>query len=179
MFPAAFCAGMTLPLITYALLRARRTASAPSARCTPPTRWARSLGVLLAAHVGLPLLGLKGTIIAGAAVDVAARPRAAVAVLGRCAGFAGRRRASRRDRCSSRVAIGGAARPVQDGLGRVPPRRALSRRADAKLIFYKDGKTATVSLVDFAEGRQHPHQRQVRRRDQHGPDRRSAPTRSP
>jgi len=47
MFPATFCAGMTLPLITYALLRAGlgRRRSARSTRPTPGS----ILGVFFAA----------------------------------------------------------------------------------------------------------------------------------
>ena len=79
MFPAAFCAGMTLPLVTYALLRAA-TASVRSARCTARTRWAAIVGVVFAAHVGMPLLGVEGPDHgAGAALDVALGLRAALA----------------------------------------------------------------------------------------------------
>lgn len=42
MFPASFCAGMTLPLITYVLPPVWLMANAPSARSMAPTPWAPS-----------------------------------------------------------------------------------------------------------------------------------------
>src|SRR6185295_10805493 len=68
MLPATFCAGMTLPLITGALLRLGAGESAIGKVYAANTLGAIG-GVLLAVHVGLPLLGLKGTLIAGAAID--------------------------------------------------------------------------------------------------------------
>src|SRR5436190_3465371 len=68
MLPATFCAGMTLPLITGALLR-RGAGEAAIGQVYAANTLGAIGGVLLAVHIGLPLLGLKGTLIAGAAVD--------------------------------------------------------------------------------------------------------------
>src|SRR5947207_10837352 len=70
MFPATFCAGITLPLITYALLRAGHGEKSVGAVYSANTLGS-ILGVFAAAHIGMPLLGLKGLISAGAALDVA------------------------------------------------------------------------------------------------------------
>ncbi len=70
MFPAAFCAGMTLPLITAALLRRGAGESAIGQVYAANTAGAIA-GVVTAVHFGFPLLGLKGMIVAGAAIDVA------------------------------------------------------------------------------------------------------------
>ena len=70
MFPAAFCAGMTLPLITHSLLRRGAGERAIGFVYAANTVGAIA-GVFLAVHVGMPLLGLKGTITAGAAIDIA------------------------------------------------------------------------------------------------------------
>ena len=70
MFPAAFCAGMTLPLITASLLRRGAGERAIGQVYAVNTAGAIA-GVLVAVHVGLPLLGLKGLIVAGAAIDLA------------------------------------------------------------------------------------------------------------
>src|SRR5688572_14058939 len=70
MFPAAFCAGMTLPLITKTLLglgSGERGIGQVYAANTAGS----IVGVLAAVHLGLPLLGVKGLIIAGAAIDLA------------------------------------------------------------------------------------------------------------
>ncbi len=70
MFPAAFCAGMTLPLITASLLRQGAGERAIGQVYAANTAGAIA-GVLIAVHVGFPLLGLKGLIVAGAAIDLA------------------------------------------------------------------------------------------------------------
>ena len=70
MFPAAFCAGMTLPLITASLLRSGAGERAIGQVYAANTAGAIA-GVVVAVHLGLPLLGLKGLIIAGAAIDLA------------------------------------------------------------------------------------------------------------
>src|SRR3989442_9050130 len=70
MFPATFCAGMTLPLITFALLgHGEKAIGAVYSANTLGS----ILGVFAAAHIGMPLLGLKGLISAGAALDLALR----------------------------------------------------------------------------------------------------------
>src|SRR6185503_5076850 len=70
MFPAAFCAGMTLPLITAALLR-----NGAGERVIGQVYAANTLGaivgVFVAVHIGMVLLGLKGLIVAGAVIDLA------------------------------------------------------------------------------------------------------------
>ena len=70
MFPAAFCAGMTLPLITASLLRAGAGERAVGQVYAANTAGS-ILGVFVAVHVGIVLLGLKGLIVAGAAIDLA------------------------------------------------------------------------------------------------------------
>src|SRR6185503_20893729 len=70
MLPATFCAGMTLPLITGALLR-RGAGEQAIGQVYAANTLGAIAGVLLAVHAGLPLIGLKGTLLAGAIVDVA------------------------------------------------------------------------------------------------------------
>jgi spermidine synthase len=70
MFPAAFCAGMTLPLITATLLRQGAGERAIGQVYAVNTAGAIA-GVLIAVHAGFALLGLKGVIVAGAAIDLA------------------------------------------------------------------------------------------------------------
>lgn len=70
MFPATFCAGMTLPLITYLLLRqgcGERVIGAVYAANTVGA----IVGVFFAIHLRMPLMGLKGVICFGAALDLA------------------------------------------------------------------------------------------------------------
>jgi len=69
MLPATFCAGMTLPLITYILLKQGEGEGSIGAVYAMNTIGAIA-GVFFAIHLGLPLLGLKGLITSGAALDM-------------------------------------------------------------------------------------------------------------
>src|SRR5256885_12380533 len=68
--PATFCAGMTLPLLTGALLR-RGAGEAAIGKVYAANTLGAIAGVVLAVHVGLPLLGLKGTLLLGSLIDAA------------------------------------------------------------------------------------------------------------
>ncbi len=70
MLPAAFCAGMTLPLITTTLLR-NGTGERSIGSVYGFNTIGSILGVFIAIHLAMPLLGLKGMIILGAGVDIA------------------------------------------------------------------------------------------------------------
>jgi len=69
MLPVTICAGMTLPLITFSLLKSGFGERSVGHVYAVNTVGAIA-GVLLATHIGLPYLGLKDTIIAGAAIDM-------------------------------------------------------------------------------------------------------------
>jgi spermidine synthase len=145
MFPAAFCAGMTLPLITASLLRAG--AGERSIGQVYAANTAGSIvGVIAAVHLGLPLLGLKGLIVAGAAVDLAL----GVALLGLrptprwAAAAAG---------ALSVVVLAGAIGGVQLDAHRMASgvfRLGTLLGPRDKVLLQIDGKTATVSVT--AEG---------------------------
>lgn len=69
MLPATFCAGMTLPLLTYLLIakgHGERSIGAVYASNTLGS----ILGVLLGVHLIMPVLGLKNVIIAGSGIDI-------------------------------------------------------------------------------------------------------------
>ncbi|HET7362687.1 MAG TPA: hypothetical protein VFJ70_03845 [Burkholderiales bacterium] len=144
MLPATFCAGMTLPLITAALLRRGRGEGAIGQVYAANTLGAIA-GVMLAVHVGLPLLGLKGTLLAGALID-AALGLLLLAQLGAPLAYA---------------AALCAAVFVALGLGvELDPNKMtagvfrygdLASSRNAPVLFNKDGKTATVHLVKYPE----------------------------
>src|SRR5258708_4541766 len=67
--PATFCAGMTLPLITYRLLRSP-TGEKSLGLLYAVNTVAGVAGVLIAVHFLLAAFGLGGTLLAGAAIDV-------------------------------------------------------------------------------------------------------------
>ena len=70
MFPAAFFAGMTLPLLTLVLLRDGRGEKAVGQVYAFNTLGA-IVGVLAAVHVLMPMLGLKYALLVAAVVDIA------------------------------------------------------------------------------------------------------------
>lgn len=70
MFPAAFFAGMTLPLFTMALLR-RGAGEASIGRIYAANTLGAILGVFLAVHVLIPALGLRIAVTLAAVVDIA------------------------------------------------------------------------------------------------------------
>ncbi|HEY5897765.1 MAG TPA: fused MFS/spermidine synthase [Burkholderiales bacterium] len=144
MLPATFCAGMTLPLLTAALLRRGRGEAAIGNVYAANTLGAIA-GVVLALHLGLPLVGLKGTLMAGALIDVALGllllrflsvdliPAALLcAVLFLSVG----------------VGVELDANKMTAGVFRYGE---LSASNDATVLFKKDGKTATVHLVRYPE----------------------------
>lgn len=153
MLPATFCAGMTLPLITFALLKAGRGERSIGAVYASNTLGS-IVGVIAAAHIGMPLLGLKGLITAGAVIDVAlgmlllwrfARPGAPRGL--RLAPIA---------TAVSVIAFGvvmfGVSFDYHQMASGVFRRGEIFSAKDAGLEYYRDGKTTSVSLLDFDEG---------------------------
>ena len=141
MFPAAFCAGMTLPLITTALLRGGAGERAIGQVYAANTAGA-IVGVFVAVHVGIVLLGLKGLIVAGAVIDL----MLGVVLLG--AGSGGRRpayAAAAAATCAVVVAVAGVrldAHRMSSGVfrtGVLPD--------GASTVEQYDGKTATISVI--------------------------------
>jgi predicted membrane-bound spermidine synthase len=148
MFPAAFGAGMTLPLITASLLR--RGAGERSVGLVYAANTAGAIaGVAVAVHVGLPLLGLKGLIVAGAAIDLALgvvllRPAAVPWLRAQAAGLA------------TVVSIGVLllaifavqldSHRMASGVFRYGALMAKSH----EIVSHEDGKTATVSVTRAA-----------------------------
>ena len=152
MLPATFCAGVTLPLITRMLLAAGSGERAIGAVYSVNTLGS-IVGAALAAVLLLPLVGLKTLLIVGGVLDMG---------IGVWLLFlAGRTNAQTR-----RFAIGVAAGTVlvvlsaafnvrfdqgvlSSGVyryGRVPA------RGSRNVVFYKDGRTATVSVRKAEDG---------------------------
>jgi spermidine synthase len=141
MLPATFCAGMTLPLITGALLR-RGAGEAAIGSVYAFNTLGAIVGVVLAVHVGLPLLGLKGTLLAGCAVDVALGllllRKVSFLVPAVCATLF----------ATVALVVQLDANKMTAGVFR---HGDLASSRDATVLFNKDGKTATVHLVQYRE----------------------------
>jgi spermidine synthase len=147
MLPATFFAGMTLPLLTGALLR-RGAGEGAIGEVYAANTLGAIAGVLLAVHVGLPLLGLKGTLVLGSCIDVllglallryfGVGRRAFVAVAAACAaGF-----------LAVSLFVHLDVNKMTAGVFRYGE---LSASHDATILFNRDGKTATVHLVKYPE----------------------------
>jgi spermidine synthase len=146
MLPATFFAGTTLPLITGALLRLG-AGEAAVGRVYAANTLGAIAGVVLAVHIGLPLAGLKGTLIAGCLIDAAlglvvlhffAAARIVKFAAAACAVLF--------------VAVGAGveldANKMTAGVFR---HGELAGSRGASVLFKKDGKTATVHLVKYSE----------------------------
>jgi spermidine synthase len=147
MLPATFLAGMTLPLITGALLTAGAGERAIGRVYAVNTLGAIA-GVIVAVHAGLPLLGLKGTLMLGALVDAGL----GLALLARYG-------PGRRTLVAAAAACGAAfvalalafeldANKMTAGVFR---HGDLASSRDAAILYRRDGKTATVHLVRYED----------------------------
>ncbi|MGE3536422.1 MAG: fused MFS/spermidine synthase [Candidatus Tectimicrobiota bacterium] len=147
MLPATFCAGMTLPLLTRILLVAGHGERAIG--------WVYGIntlgsivGVLLAGLVLLPLVGLKALLIIGAACDMGV----GVLLLGfrvNAAHYVSRRPAVLTGLLLCGLLLAAASLPLDrlvmtSGVYR---HGLLPRAGSRELLFYKDGRTATVAAV--------------------------------
>lgn len=145
MLPATFCAGMTLPLITHTLIKA-----GAGERSIGFVYGANTLGaiagVLLAVHVGLPLIGLKGLIVTGGVIDIALgvfllrrslKPRAspfALTALGMSILLAGVFSLTGLDQ-----------KKMASGVFRT----GQSLKFIDDIAFYRDGKTASIAVTRY------------------------------
>ena len=145
MLPATFCAGITLPLITRTLLRGGAGEEAVGTVYAVNTIGS-VIGVVLAALVLMPLIGVKALLITGAVLDMA---------LGVwLVGLAGWHVPARRRTLAIATAItalltAGIAWQAQfdrallaSGVFRL---RRLLPRDQQRIVFYRDGRTASVS----------------------------------
>jgi spermidine synthase len=154
MIPTTFLAGMTLPLFTHVLMRGR-TGEQAIGRVYAANTLGAIAGVLFAVHVGMPLLGLELLIGLGAALDIAL----GIVLLYRSQ----QRRSEQHSALTPAVRgafIGFSTLALVAAIVDLEPNRLASGvyrfgradRVDARVIYYKDGKTASVSL--FAHGAQ-------------------------
>ncbi|MGH8765112.1 MAG: hypothetical protein ACRET8_05295, partial [Burkholderiales bacterium] len=139
--------GMTLPLITAALLR-RGAGERAIGQVYAANTLGGIAGVVLAVHAGLPLLGLKGALIAGALVDAAL----GLALL---YWFSARRGVLLATAGASAVAFLSAGLAFELNPNKMTAgvfrHGDLASSMDAKMLYKKDGKTATVHLVRYSD----------------------------
>lgn len=162
MFPAAFFAGMTLPLLTLALLRQGHGERAIGQVYAFNTLGA-IVGVLAAVHVLMPLLGLKYALLVAAVVDIGLGVWLlwpAPQVLGRAAQRSFfRSPGARGAQVAAGLGLAGIIASVM--LVQFDPlvlsssvyRHGGARLHDsADMLFFRDGQTATVSVFETDRG---------------------------
>ena len=146
MLPTTFMAGMTLPLFTYVLLREGQ-GEASIGQIYAANTIGAIVGVLAAVHIGLPMLGLKGAIVVGALLDVG---------LGLVLLSRGRQGRERSFDLATAGVVSIATLVVTFAIVDIDPKLLISGvyrtgnatlPAEDKVVFYKDGKTSTVSLL--------------------------------
>lgn len=145
MIPATLCAGMTLPLLTYELMRRGGGERAIGWVYSANTLGAIA-GVLVTIHVLMPQIGVKGVILGGAGIHIA---------LGLSRFVSSGRRTSRSSIIAAATclaAFGFVAFVVS--LDRSRMASGVYRTGTASLpegaavAYLRDGKTATISLIE-------------------------------
>jgi predicted membrane-bound spermidine synthase len=149
MWPTTFMAGMTLPLFTYALIR-RGGGEASIGRVYAANTVGAIAGVIFAVHIGLPQLGLKNLIILGSTLDIGL----GLLLLSRVPG-------DRRRTLPLGAVAGLAAVALSLGIANLDPRLLASgvyrfgktdTLESTAMRYYKDGKTASIALIEHANG---------------------------
>ncbi|MBI3812489.1 MAG: spermidine synthase, partial [Nitrospirae bacterium] len=150
MFPATFLAGMTLPLITHTLMIRGYGEKSIGAVYAANTVGAIA-GVLLAVHLGMPYLGLKGLMVSGAGLDIAAGllllwmysrrpdPRWAISWTGAGIGVL------------AAVMFWSHLDPLKMSSG-IYENGFFPDQRIWQALFHRDGKTATVDITKSADG---------------------------
>ena len=139
--PSAVCAGMTLPLITRRLLQSRGESALGSVYAA--NTLGAIVGVVATVNWLLPETGVKNAMIIGAGADL---------ILGCCLFYYAREGRS----VSVSSLISAAAAAAVFFFGGVPLKVAASGAYrtgnllgdDFKVVFYRDGKTASVSVLE-------------------------------
>lgn len=150
MLPATFMAGMTLPLLTHLLMR-KGNGERSVGYVYASNTFGSIGGVILAVHLGLPLLGVKWSLAAAALVDVAlgvilvvlrgpTRKRPWLALASACTLVV-----------AAVIAATANLDPRRSASGVYRTGRAELDRS-AEVLFARDGKTATVAVVRTEDG---------------------------
>ena len=149
MIPATFCAGMTLPLLTTHLIRSSGSESSIGKIYASNTLGA-IIGVAFAVHIGMTSLGLKGLLIFAGAIDVA---------LGIYLIY---KAPSTKESTGLPIKVALAlllVAAIQSILTPLSPSRLASGTyrngsvQSSDILFYKDGKTASISVAGANNGR--------------------------
>lgn len=150
MLPATFCAGMTLPLITYRLLRSPSGEKALGQVYAVNTLGS-IIGVIVAVHLLLEWLGVRGAVLVGALIDVALGVALIVAIRPRGAPLRFPGAVVAAVAFLVAIAVGVEIDPRRSASGVFRTGQASIPRSD-NVVFHRDGKTATVDVIENARG---------------------------
>lgn len=153
MLPATFCAGMTLPLVTHLALR-RGARESIVGRVYAVNTLGAILGAVLAGTLLLPTMGLRLTLVLGATIDMVL----GMWILFRLRGSIAARTRTQAMRLSqvtavTTVAFGAFVYQVDPAVLAAAVFRNGRRHlpAQSEVLYYEDGRTATVILTEDAE----------------------------
>jgi spermidine synthase len=148
MIPATFCAGMTLPLLTTHLIREGHNENAIG-RVYASNTIGAIIGIVFAVHIGMTTFGLKWLIVVAGFIDIG---------LGVYLIFSSGRSLRWVSLPSRAIAAGLVALAGVSLMTELSPSRLASGtfrygRVDTtnEVLFYKDGKTASISVVKGGE----------------------------
>lgn len=151
MLPVTFCAGMTLPLITYALIKQQQGERSVGAVYAANTVGA-IIGVFFATHIGMPNFGVKGLLLIGAGIDMGL----GLMLLYRY------QQGENADKLFNAYVSVVAVSLLGVGLfhsldlykmsSGVYRHGKLYDESQMKVLFHKDGKVATIDLQRFSDG---------------------------
>jgi spermidine synthase len=145
MLPATFCAGMTLPLLTHSLLKRGAGERAIGTVYAANTLGAIA-GTLAAVHLLMPFVGVKGVVVSGAVIHMALGV-SGLMLAQRCAPML---RIALGTTCGALVAVaifGANLDPLR--MTSSVFRNGISSLPESSTVRYlRDGKTATISLVE-------------------------------
>ena len=151
MLPTTFMAGMTLPLFTFVLIR-KGDGERSIGQIYAANTIGAIAGVLAAVHIGLPVLGLKNLIVAGAALDIGL----GILLLSREPV-----KRFRNIELTAGALIGIGAVALTIGVVDIDKKLLVSgvyrsgtvvAADDSEVVYYQDGKTASVSLLATPNG---------------------------
>ena len=151
MFPTAFCAGMTLPLATRALTR-RGFGESSIGRVYAANTAGCIAGAVFATHVGMEWLGVKNLTGLGAGFDIAV----ALAILAVGIDARLRVRALAAGSAVAALCAAGFATIQLDFLrmgSGVFRYGAFADPEKEKVLFYRDGKTASIAVIEHPGGK--------------------------
>ena len=151
MLPTTFMAGMTLPLITFSLLKWNQ-GEASIGRVYAFNTVGAIIGILLAVHIAMPLIGTRGLLISGAIIDLAL----GLFLIRR---YLDRTQANTRLKLSCACAIAVVlAISFGTGFNSLILSSGVFRygiptyQQEVRVLYYQDGKTASIAVNAFPDG---------------------------